>query len=333
MNKAKMIVEESTIIFYSWFYLYIIKVFEQEEILYMKTTSLFESQFYRILRDIDSFGFRERNERTGVETIRIPHAIFQVDLQKEFPILRSKRVFWESALDEILWIMQRQSNNVKDLKPHIWDEWTDENGSIGKAYGYQVGRSVKTHEGYEYPSQVHYVLETLHRDPSDRRCLINLWSVGDMGEMNLNPCCFLTDWTIINGKLNCLLVQRSADFLVGVPFNTTQYSILTHLFARHLGVEVGQLTHVMCDCHVYCYESHLKGMKTMLNRMEALQVVSGGGVYQKDNEIAKEATRISGKKPTFQIYSDNTDFFKIKPEECKVENYECFAHIPLDVAV
>lgn len=295
--------------------------------------SLFENQYYQVLKQVKNHGFREKNERTGIETLRIPHAFFQINLKKEFPILKSKKVIWESALDEILWIMQRQSNNINDLKPHIWDEWADKDGSIGKAYGYQVGRIVKTHDGFIHPSQAHYVLDTLRRDPSDRRCLINLWSVGDMADMNLNPCCFLTDWTVIDGKLNCLLVQRSADFLVGVPFNTTQYSILTHLFARHLGLELGQLTHVMCDCHVYCYESHLNAMDLMIERAEALKKAAGGGMYSVNDDILKEAETIYNYRPEFKVYSDNTDFFEVKPEECKVENYKSFPHIPLDIAV
>lgn len=293
----------------------------------------YEMQYYNILKNIKENGNRELNKRTGVETIRIPHAIIQVDLQKEFPILKCKNVFWKSALDEILWIMQRQSNNIKDLKPHIWDEWADENGSIGKAYGYQIGRSVTTHDGRTYPSQVHYLLDTLHNDPSDRRGVLNLWSVGDMGEMNLNPCCFVTVWNIIDGKLNCCLTQRSADYLVGVPFNTTQYSILTHLFARHLGVEVGQITHVMADCHVYCYPSHLHGMDLMIDRIEQMKEVSGRGRVDLVNLEAVKASLIEHSKPKFVINTNETDFFKITPDDCDLENYEHFDHIPFDVAV
>lgn len=299
----------------------------------MKSYGNYETQYYRILENVKECGSQELNKRTGIETLRIPHAVIQVDLQKEFPILKCKEVFWKSALDEILWIMQRQSNNVKDLKPHIWDEWADEDGSIGKAYGFQVGRPVKTNDGRQYPSQVHYVLETLRNDPSDRRGVINLWSVGDMGEMNLNPCCFVSVWNIIDGKLNCLLTQRSADYLVGVPFNTTQYSILTHLFAKDLGVEVGQITHVMADCHVYCYSSHLNGMEQMLNRIEAMRTVSGGGMIDLKDEESIKASLIERSKPKFTIKTDKTDFFAIKPSDCELLDYKHFEHIPFDVAV
>lgn len=293
----------------------------------------YEAQYYDILEDIKYHGHKELNKRTGVETIRIPHAIIQVDLQKEFPILKCKEVFWKSALDEILWIMQRQSANIGDLKPRIWDEWADENGSIGKAYGYQVSRTVVTHEGNYFPSQVHYVLDTLKNDPSDRRGVIDLWSVGDMGKMNLNPCCFVSVWNIIDGKLNCLLTQRSADYLVGVPFNTTQYSILTHLFARHIGVEVGQITHVMADCHVYCYPSHMNGMDLMLNRIEEMKEVSGDGIFGLKDEESIKASLIERSEPKFVIKTDETDFFNINPKDCDIEDYKHFPHIPFDVAV
>lgn len=290
----------------------------------------YEDQYYHILKEIKEKGFRQKNERTGYDTLRIPHAIIQVDLQREFPILKCKKVLWKSALHEILWIMQKQSNNIKDLKPHIWDEWADENGSIGKAYGYQIGRKVVTPEGEKYKSQVHYVLGRLSKNSSDRRCVLDTWSVGDMRSMNLVPCVYTSMWTVIDNKLNCMIGQRSADFLVGVPFNTTQYAILTHLFARHLGVEVGQLTHVMSDCHVYCCKSHMDGMDTMLNRLKHLY---GYGIPDPDDSVDMRAIEIGDKVPMFYVDSDNTNFFKVNPDDCEVENYHHFPHIPFEVVV
>lgn len=276
----------------------------------------YEYQYFNILHGIDDMGHVEVNKRTGVGVTRIPHGIISVDLENEFPILQSKEVFWKSALEEILWIMQKQSNNIKDLKPKIWDEWADEDGSIGRAYGYQVAKPVTTNDGRSYPNQAKYVLGTLAEDPSDRRCIISLWDVEDMSKMNLNPCCFNTVWTVVGERLNCLLTQRSADFLVGVPFNTTQYAMLTHLFARHLGLRVGVLTHVMADCHIYNYDSHKEGMEIMFDREE--------------EHLAYNQYRNPAR---FEINSKETDFFKVKSEECKIVNYTHLGRINFDVAV
>lgn len=288
----------------------------------------YESQYLNIMEDIKRNGYRQKNLRTGYDTLRIPHAIIQVDLEQEFPILQCKKVFWESAMEEILWIMQKQSNNIHDLKPHIWDEWADESGSIGKAYGYQYGKEVITPEGEHYDSQVHYILERLKKNSSDRRAVLCAWDVDDMKDMNLVPCVYSSVWTVIDNRLHCLLSQRSADFLMGVPFNTTQYAILTHLFARHLGLEVGVLTHVMADCHVYCCESHLEGMNTMLRRGGYLR-----GYSMDDTSECYRASEIADKEIRFVVESENTDFFSVKPEECKLYEYDSFDHIPLEVIV
>lgn len=280
----------------------------------------YEGQYFKILKSVLDDGFRQLNARTGVETIRIPHSVISVDLQKEFPILRSKQVFWKTATREILWIMQQQSNNINDLKAHIWDEWADEDGSIGKAYGYQIAKPVKI-GGVYYRSQIHYIIERLNADSSDRRAVIDLWDVDDLDEMRLVPCCYSSVWDIIDNKLHCMLVQRSADYLVGVPFNTTQYAILTHLLARHLGVEVGQLTHCMADTHVYCYDSHLEGADKMMENY---------GNILLDNFDKKESEIL---QPKLTISPDKTNFFDITIDDIKVENYEYVEKISFDVAV
>lgn len=275
----------------------------------------YEDQYMNILNNILENGIENINKRTGVGTIRIPNAIINVDLQKEFPILQSKQVFWKSALKEILWIMKDQSNNINDLDAHIWDEWADKEGSIGKAYGFQIAKKV-TIDGKTYDSQVHYVLETLGEDPSSRRAVIDLWNVNDLGDMNLTPCCYSSVWNIIDGKLNCLLVQRSADYLVGVPFNTTQYALLTFMFARHLGVEVGLLTHVMADCHIYTYESHLNGAKRMIDNYN--QLCCG---------------MVSSQTPELTFTTEDKNFFNTKVNDVKLDNYSPVEKINFDVAV
>lgn len=160
--------------------------------------SNYEKQYMNIIKNIFENGYYDNN-RTGIPTYKIPHQIISVDLEDEFPILTSKQVFWKSATKEILWIMQKQSNNIKDLDSKIWDEWADKDGSIGKCYGYQVKKY----------NQIDNLINTLKTNPQDRRMMINLWNWEDLPEMNLAPCCFLSMWDVTDGKLNCMLTQRS----------------------------------------------------------------------------------------------------------------------------
>lgn len=271
----------------------------------------YEEQYCSILKDIMENGTEELNERTGVKTKRLANQIIQVDLQKEFPILRSRQVFWKSAIEEILWIMQAQSNNIKDLRPHIWDKWASEDGSIGKSYGYQVSKPVHTTQGgvnVTYDSQVHYVLQTLKRDPSDRRCVINLWDCEELSEMNLNPCCFSSVWNLDGGKLNCLLTQRSGDYPVGVVFNTTQYAALTILFANELKVEPGNLLHVIADAHIY--ENQYEGAYKILDNYEKLS-------FKMD-------------KPA-KLVAPHKRFWDVTIEDILLENYEHMGKINFEV--
>lgn len=307
----------------------------------------YEEQYINIAQKIMEEGFLQLNKRTGVATKRIPHAIIQVDLQKEpVPILKCKNVFWKTALKEILWIMQQQSNNIHDLNAHIWDEWADADGSIGKSYGYQVGKMVSTRDNKNYTDQVHYVLSRLKEDPSDRRCVIDLWNVDDLKDMNLCPCCYSSIWDIVDGKLNCMLVQRSSDYLVGVPFNTTQYALLTHLFARHLGVEVGTLTHCMADAHIYQYDSHVNNFVDMHYNWKILSLVHemDAEVYQDFNEMYDDleayanyvkfarALKIADEVPKLTFNTDETDFFKINVDDIQITNYSYMQKMKFDVA-
>lgn len=296
----------------------------------------YESQYMEIAQTIMTKGYLQMNQRTGVGTYRIPHAVMTVDLEKEFPILKSKFVTWKSALQEILWIMQKQSNDINKLGNHIWDAWADETGSIGAAYGYQVAKPV-TENGITYDNQVDYVLRRLANDSSDRRAVINLWDVDDLQDMALTPCCYSSVWTIVNGKLNCMLVQRSADFLVGVPFNTTQYAILTHLFARHLGIGVGTLTHVMADAHIYNYESHITGFHKMndnFGRLEMLKQMDPDFVEEcmGENETVKKFYSVIDSNPKLVINTTETNFFSISVDDIRVEDYNYMEKIKFDVA-
>lgn len=275
----------------------------------MQKLESYEKQYLSILSNIYFNGFEDgTNERTGVATKRLPNQIIKVDLKEEFPILKSKTVMWKSAIEEILWIMRDRSNNIKDLRPHIWDEWADKNGSIGKAYGYQVNNPVRIKvkgEIREYPSQVHYVLGRLKEDPSDRRCIITIWNTRDLEEMNLVPCCHTSTWNLDGGRLNCLLDQRSGDFPVGVPFNTTQYAALTYFFARHLGVEPGILLHVIADAHIY--DRQMLGVSEQLGNAEEMM----------------NNTRILESKPRLVFAEDApTNFWHTDISKISVEGYE-----------
>lgn len=301
---------------------------------------IYEKEYFNHLYDIMYGGFADGvNERTGVATKRLPGIIFRIDVAKEFPILRSKKVYWKSAIHEILWIMQKQSDNIHDLKPHIWDEWADENGSIGKSYGYQVGKPV-TIKGKTYESQVHYVLDTLAADPTDRRCVITLWNVEDLNEMNLVPCCHTSTWNLDGGRLNCVLDQRSGDFPYGVPFNTTQYAALMVMFAQHLSyvrnekIEPGILTHVIADAHIY--DRQYEGVKKQIAQFKYLY----NGIFNEEltdkdfDTYSKEndANKIVASKPELIVPLKN--FFELTIDDIELRNYESMPKVDFgDVVV
>ena len=177
------------------------------------------------------------------------------DVGKEFPMitLRNNSETVKRSIDEILWIWQKKSNNVKDLNSHIWDQWADENGSIGKAYGYQLAKiyEFKTKEGIKKMDQVDYVRYLIKNDPASRRINTNIFVHEDLKDMNLEPCVYATQWLIKGGKLHLLLNQRSQDMLAANGWNTMQYAALLCMFAKEVGLEPGTLTHWIGDCHIY----------------------------------------------------------------------------------
>lgn len=188
------------------------------------------------------------------------------DVGKEFPMItlrnNSKKIL--KAIDEILWIWQKKSNNVNDLNSHIWDQWADENGSIGKAYGYQMARKYKfkTKDGIKEMDQVDYVLNLLKNDSSSRRIMTNLFVHDELKDMNLEPCAFGTQWLVKQGKLHLILTQRSQDMLAANGWNTMQYAALLCMFAQVNGLEVGTLTHNIGDCHIY--DRHIPVIKKLI---------------------------------------------------------------------
>lgn len=171
------------------------------------------------------------------------------DLSKEFPILTIRRTAFRSCIDEILWIWQKKSNNIHDLHSHIWDQWADENGSIGKAYGYQLGVKHKYREG-EF-DQVDRVLYDLKHNPASRRILTNIYTFADLHEMNLYPCAYSMTFNVSGDTLNGILNQRSNDMLTANNWNVVQYAVLLMMFAQVSGLKAGELVHVIADAHVY----------------------------------------------------------------------------------
>ncbi len=171
------------------------------------------------------------------------------NLQEEFPIISLRRTAFKSAIDEILWIWQKKSNNINELNSHIWDSWADENGSIGKAYGYQLGVKHKYKEGMM--DQVDRVLYDLKHNPASRRIMTNIYVHQDLSEMNLYPCAYSMTFNVTGDTLNGILNQRSNDVLTANNWNVVQYAILLMMFAQVSGLKAGELVHVIADAHIY----------------------------------------------------------------------------------
>ncbi|MBP5404453.1 MAG: thymidylate synthase [Clostridia bacterium] len=182
------------------------------------------------------------------------------DLSKEFPITTLRYTNFRAALDEILWIWQKKSNNVHDLNSHIWDAWADETGSIGKAYGYQLG--VKHHYKEGDFDQVDRILYDLKHNPASRRIMSNIYVHADLSEMHLYPCAYSVTFNVANGKLNAILNQRSQDFLTANNWNVVQYSLLVHMLAQVSGLEPGEFVHVIADAHIY--DRHIDMIKEVI---------------------------------------------------------------------
>ena len=226
-------------------------------------------------------------------TIKKFGVVNRYDLQKEFPILTLRRTYWKSAVDELLWIWQKKSNNVHDLASHIWDAWADENGSIGKAYGYQLG--VKHHYKEGDMDQVDRVLYDLKHNPASRRILTNLYNFADLSEMALYPCAYSMTFNVSGDTLNAILNQRSQDMLAANNWNVVQYAVLVHMFAQVSGLKAGELVHVIADCHIY--DRHIPIIEKMLSEPEH-------------------------PAPKFTVDPTVTDFYAFTKDSFKLENYE-----------
>lgn len=197
---------------------------------------------------------------TPAHTIKKFGIINTYDLQEEFPILTIRRTALKSAIDEILWIWQKKSNNIHDLHSHIWDSWADENGSIGKAYGYQLAKKAIYPEG-EF-DQVDRVLYDLKHNPNSRRIMTNIYNFEDLHEMGLYPCAYSMTFNVEGDRLNGILNQRSNDMLTANNWNVVQYAILIMMFAQVSGLKPGKLIHVIADAHIY--DRHIPLVKKVI---------------------------------------------------------------------
>ena len=201
---------------------------------------------------------------TPAHTVKKFCVVNRYDLQKEFPIITVRRTFFKSAIDEILWIWQKKSNNVHDLKSRIWDSWADENGSIGKAYGYQLAKK-SIYKAGEF-DQVDRVLFDLKNNPQSRRIMTNIYNFDDLHEMNLYPCAYSMTFNVSGDTLNGILNQRSQDTLTANNWNVVQYAVLLHMFAQVSGLKAGELVHVIADAHIY--DRHVPIIKEVIEKLQ-----------------------------------------------------------------
>ena len=226
-------------------------------------------------------------------TIKKFGIVNRYDLSEEFPILTIRRTYWKSAIDELLWIWQAKSNNVHDLRTRVWDAWADENGSIGKAYGYQLG--VKHHYPEGDMDQVDKVLWDLKHNPASRRIMTNIYTFADLSEMALYPCAYSMTFNVTGKRLNAVLNQRSQDMLAANNWNVVQYAVLTMMLAQVSGLEAGEFVHVIADAHIY--DRHVPAIEEI---------------------IANEPKRA----PVFHIDPDVDDFYKFTRDSFSTEGYE-----------
>ncbi len=197
---------------------------------------------------------------TPAHTIKLFGIVNRYDLSREFPMMTLRRTYYKSAIEELLWIWQKKSNRVADLSTHVWDSWADENGTIGKAYGYQLG--VRHHYPEGDFDQVDRVLYDLKHNPQSRRILTSMYNFADLSEMGLYPCAYSMTFNVSGNRLNAILNQRSQDMLTANNWNVVQYAALVMMFAQVSGLEAGELVHVIADCHIY--DRHVPMVEKML---------------------------------------------------------------------
>ncbi len=275
--------------------------------------SIADKIFIQNCADILQNGYWDTNETvrpkwedgTPAHTVKLFGVVNRYNLAEEFPIQTLRRTPLKSATDELLWIWQKKSNDTAELNSKVWDEWADEKGTIGKAYGYQLGIKHKYPEGMF--DQVDRVIYNLKNNPASRRILTNIFNFEDLSEMALYPCAYSMTFNVTGDTLNTILNQRSQDMLAANNWNVCQYAVLTHMMAQVAGLKVGTLMHVIADCHIY--DRHVPIIEEMIKNepMEA---------------------------PKFELDSSIDDFYKFTPSSVSLTDYNphAFSHkIPIAI--
>ena len=268
--------------------------------------------FIDMCRDIIDNGTSTEGEKvrpvwedgTSAYTIKRFGVVNRYDLSKEFPALTLRRTAIKSCVDELLWIWQKKSNNVNELKSHIWVSWADETGSIGKAYGYQMGVKHQYKEGRM--DQTDRVIFDLKNNPYSRRIMTNIYVHNDLHEMHLYPCAYSMTFSVTKEKdsekltLNAILNQRSQDVLAANNWNVCQYAVLVHMLAQVCGMKAGEFVHVIADAHIY--DRHVPMIEELISR-EPLPA------------------------PTFWLNPEITDFYDFTPDDVRLDRYETHPQI------
>ena len=257
--------------------------------------------FVNMCQEILDNGFSSEGQKvrprwedgTPAHTIKTFGVVNRYNLQEEFPALTLRPTAIKSAVEEMLWIWQKKSNNVNDLKTRIWDSWADETGSIGKAYGYQLGVKYQFAQGEM--DQVDNVIWQLKNQPYSRRIMTNIYNFGDLMEMGLEPCAYSMTFNVTGNKLNGILNQRSQDILAANNWNVVQYSVLIYMLAQVCGYEPGELVHVIADAHIY--DRHIPVIEEMIKRPQ----------YP---------------APKFRLNPDVKDFYDFTVDDIIIEDYE-----------
>ena len=257
--------------------------------------------FISMCRSIIENGYSTEGEKvrpkwedgTSAYTIKQFGVVNRYDLSKEFPAITLRKTYVKSAIDELLWIWQKKSNNIHDLKRHIWDSWADEDGSIGKAYGYQMGVKHQYKEGMM--DQVDRLIYDLKHNPYSRRMITNMYVHQDLHEMNLYPCAYSMTFNVTGDRLNAILNQRSQDVLAANNWNVVQYAVLVHMIAQVTGFKPGELVHVIADAHIY--DRHIPIVKELIERE----------TYP---------------APKFKMNPDVKDFYEFTVDDFTIEDYK-----------
>jgi thymidylate synthase len=300
--------------------------------------SQFDQRYNEIIQDIINNGTSDNDQEVRTKWIDGSPAYTKSVISRqmrfdnsEIPILTTKKVAWKTAIKELLWIWQMKSNRVQDLRDigvNIWNEWELSNGTIGKAYGYQLGKKnrkqltpvtydvrggignvlLNTYTVNEYVliDQVDYLLHQLKNNPASRRHITTLWNPDDLDEMSLTPCVYETQWYVKQGKLHLEVRSRSNDMALGNPFNVFQYNVLQRMVAQVTGYELGEFIYNIGDAHAY--ERHLEGLQTQIQREQF-------------------------EAPKLWINPEVKNFYDFKIEDFKLENYKHGDKLSFEVAI